>query len=310
MNAIIFTRYGLLIGTVLMLVVGRVDGQAPNNKAFSREHLVAWCIVPFDAKQRTPKDRAAMLANLGITKLAYDWRDEYIPTFDEEWEALQQHGIDLFAFWLPSNVDPANEPHIQQVFAFLERNHIKTQLWYLPGWFAGYENLVEGFSEMSRQEQIATISEPIRYVAERARKLGCSVGLYNHGGWFGEPENQIAVIQHLGLDNVGMVYNFQHGRHHLARFSEFYPKMKPYLSCINVVGLASGDEVKVVPLGTGDMEYRLLQQIVNSGYDGPMSIQNHRSDRDAEEALISERKGLHKILRALSHLPGNRGKGR
>lgn len=170
----------------------------------------------------------------------------------------------------------------------------------MPGWFEGYENMVDGFQEMSREEQIATISKPIRYVAERAKELGCSVGLYNHGGWFGEPENQIAIIEHLGLDNVGMVYNFQHGRNHIERFSEFYPKMKKYLFCINLVGLSSGNEVKVASLGEGDIEYKLLAQIFGTGYNGPMSIQNHRPDRDAEEALISERKGLNKIMMTLN----------
>ena len=31
---------------------------------FARENLVAWCIVPFDAKKRSPEDRAAMLKKL------------------------------------------------------------------------------------------------------------------------------------------------------------------------------------------------------------------------------------------------------
>lgn len=273
----------------------------PVTDVFAPSKLAAWCVVPFDSKQRGPEERAKMLADLGITKLAYDWREEHIPTFDREWQALQKNGVDLFAFWLPSNTDPANEGHVAAVFDFLERNEIKTQLWYLPGWFAGFENLVEGFNEMTYEEQVATIAAPIKYVAQRAKELGCTVGLYNHGGWFGEPENQVAIIEHLNMDNVGIVYNFQHGRHHIHRFNQFYQIIEKHLMCINLVGLAGGEHVSVAPLGEGDIEYRLLRTIYNSGYSGPISIQNHHADRDAEEALIAERMGLLKIKSVITN---------
>ena len=48
---------------------------------FSRaRNLVAWCIVPFDARKRGPEERAAMLARLQLPMLAYDYRAEHIPT--------------------------------------------------------------------------------------------------------------------------------------------------------------------------------------------------------------------------------------
>ena len=46
---------------------------------FARENLVAWCIVPFDAKKRGPEERSEMLERLGIKRLAYDYRAEHIP---------------------------------------------------------------------------------------------------------------------------------------------------------------------------------------------------------------------------------------
>ena len=59
---------------------------------FKRENLFAWCVVPFDSKARGPEARADMLTRLGIFGLAYDWRAEHIPTFDEEMETLKQFG--------------------------------------------------------------------------------------------------------------------------------------------------------------------------------------------------------------------------
>ncbi|MFM8434591.1 MAG: sugar phosphate isomerase/epimerase, partial [Planctomycetia bacterium] len=43
-----------------------VDVAARANALFRRDNLVAWCIVPFDAKKRGPEERAAMLEKLGF----------------------------------------------------------------------------------------------------------------------------------------------------------------------------------------------------------------------------------------------------
>ena len=68
---------------------------------FARTNLVAWCIVPFDAKKRGPEERAAMLEKLGFKLFAYDYRAEHIPSFDAEMEALKRHHVRLFAWWFP-----------------------------------------------------------------------------------------------------------------------------------------------------------------------------------------------------------------
>ena len=41
-------------------------GTAGKNTIFARTNLVAWCIVPFDAKKRGPEERAEMLSRLGF----------------------------------------------------------------------------------------------------------------------------------------------------------------------------------------------------------------------------------------------------
>ena len=51
----------------------------PGYDLFGRSNLVAWCIVPFDARKRGPKERAAMLEKLGFKSFAYDYRAEHIP---------------------------------------------------------------------------------------------------------------------------------------------------------------------------------------------------------------------------------------
>ncbi len=77
----------------------RVAGESQASSVFARENLVAWCIVPFDGKKRGPAERAAMCAKLGLKKVAYDWRNEHVPTFEEEILEYRKHGIEYFAFW-------------------------------------------------------------------------------------------------------------------------------------------------------------------------------------------------------------------
>ncbi len=277
----------LLIWIAWIVLPGRVSAQ--KRADFSRSNLVAWCIVPFDAKQRGPEERAKMLHDLGITKLAYDWREQHIPTFDEELRALEKHDIKLEAFWMTSGRNPAGNPNVQAVFEFLERNRVKTQLWLMMTEWPGFEDL-------SQQDKVNAMSSEIRYIAERAGKLGCEVALYNHGGWFGEPENQVDIIRHLNLDNVGMVYNFHHARKHLSRFSSFYPLMLPYLKCINLAGLKKGDAGHFYRIGQGDAEKDMIRQIWKSSYRGPFGIINHDENKDAEKGLLEEISGLKWIL--------------
>src|SRR5690242_2920825 len=54
----------------------------PCKALFARDNLVAWCIVPFDSRQRSPEDRADLLKRLGFRRFAYDWRAEHLPTFE------------------------------------------------------------------------------------------------------------------------------------------------------------------------------------------------------------------------------------
>ena len=103
-----------LIGCLLLLAIPwPLAAQEPpgKEKLFARENLVAWCIVPFDAKKRGPEERAAMLKRLGFSKFAYDYRAEHIPTFDAEMEALKKHGIELTAWWFPGNAERRSPRH-------------------------------------------------------------------------------------------------------------------------------------------------------------------------------------------------------
>jgi putative heme-binding domain-containing protein len=266
----------------------------PPAQLFARDNLVAWCIVPFDAKRRGPEERAQMLENLGIHKLAYDYRAEHIPTFDAEMEALKRHNIELTAWWFPTELND----EAKLILDVLKRHDIKTQLW-VTGSGTPTSNAEE------QEARVAAEANRIRPIAEAAARIDCRVGLYNHGGWFGEPENQIAIIEKLGLKNVGIVYNLHHGHEHIDRFPELLEKMKPYLYVINLNGMVrDGDRLgqKILPLGAGDLDLNLLTSIRDSSYSGPIGILNH-TDEDAEGRLLDNLDGLQWLNHQLDGSP-------
>jgi hypothetical protein len=141
----------------------------------------------------------------------------------------------------------------------------------------------------------------IGYNAQQAAAIGCTVGMYNHSGWFGEPENQLAIIEYLKMPNVGIVYNFNHPENHIDRFPEFFPRMVPHLLAINLSGLKKGSPVKVVPIGQGDAELEMMRLVKKSNYRGPVGIINEYTHPDAEVGLRMNLAGLKNSLKRLGY---------
>ncbi|MDB5313627.1 MAG: Xylose isomerase-like barrel [Gemmataceae bacterium] len=286
-------HFALLV--VLLLLAPALPADPPASGAvpavFARDNLVAWCIVPFDKKNRTPAERVEMLGKLGFKRYAYDWRAQHLPTFDAEVALLRKHGIELTAVWFPANLGA----DAQTLLGAIKKHGVKPQLWVSMGDPGGKE----------QAEKVEAAARVIRPIAEEADKLGCAVGLYNHGNWFGEPENQLAVIDHLKLKNVGIVYNLHHGHNHLDRFPALLKKMKPHLLALNLNGMVKDGEKagkKILPLGQGDLDLPLLKTIAESGYKGPIGILGHTQD-DAQERLQDNLDGLDWLLPQLAGKP-------
>ncbi len=285
----------LCLSSFLSQAVCPTVAAEPNgNELFAKKNLVAWCIVPFDSKKRGPEERAAMLEKLGFSKFAYDYRSEHIPTFDAEIEALKRHHIELTAWWFPTSLND----EAKSTLAVFARHKVTPQLWVTGGGEATK-------SPQEQQQRVRDEAARIRPIAEEAAKIGCRVALYNHGGWFGEPENQIAIIQELNLPNVGIVYNLHHGHDHLDRLPALLQQMKPYLYTLNLNGMVKGGDrlgQKILQLGEGDLDLELLKVVRNSGYSGPIGILGHTAD-DAEERLHDNLDGLNWLLPQLEGKP-------
>ena len=281
-------RYARMVAC-LLLFPGIAPAQPTTSDGlFARENLTAWCIVPFDARKRGPEARAEMLTRLGFRHFAYDWRAEHIPQFDEEIETMKRWGVEITAWWFPAGLND----EARAILAAIERHGIHPELWVSMG---------GGEIQCTPEEQakrVAEHAEALRPVVAEAARLGCKVGLYNHGSWFGEPENQLAIIQALGAPNVGIVYNLHHGHGHLERFERLLAQMKPHLLCLNLNGMNTGGDAKgqkILPLGTGEHDLALLRTIRESGYVGPIGILGHTED-DAELTLRDNLEGLDWLL--------------
>ena len=146
----------------------------PASGNFSQTNLVAWCIVPFDAKKRTPAERAEMVKRLGIPAIVYDWREEHVPTFEQEILEYQKHGLTYFGFW---------SSH-EEAFKLFEKYRMHPQIW----------RSVPSPNAATPDERIQRAAEQLLPHVQRAAQLGSRFGLYNHGGWGGEPESMVAMM--------------------------------------------------------------------------------------------------------------------
>ena len=250
---------------------------------FGDDNLVAWCIVPFDAKRRGPAERAEMLVRLGLKRVAYDWREEHVATFEEEILQYKKHDLEFFAFW---------DVH-EEALKLFEKYDLHPQIW----------RIAPTPDVESQEERVATAAKQLLPFVNRAKQLGCKFGIYNHGGWSGEPENMIAICkwlhEHAAGEHVGIVYNFHHGHEHIEDFGTLLSLMKPYLLCLNINGMNTNANPKIVSIGQGQHERKMLMTVLESGYAGPIGILDHRVEMDAEESLGQNLQGLKAVVKEL-----------
>lgn len=284
----LFFRGILLRLAIAGILLGGLGALSAAEPLYATKNIAAWCIVPFDNQKRTPEQRAAMVAKMGLTKVAYDWRQEHVPEFEAEILAYKKHGIEFFAFWTTHD----------QAFALFEKHQLHPQIW-----------VTAGNKGDTQEAKVKNAAEGLLPVVAKAAKIGSKVAIYNHGGWQGEPENMVAICEYLrkhhAVSNVGIVYNLHHGHGHLARLDEALKLMLPDLLCLNLNGMDVGGDAmgrKILPIGAGTEDLKVLRQIRASGYAGTIGILNHTME-DAEGRLLDNLDGLRHLVPQLDDLP-------
>lgn len=222
-----------------------------------------------------------MLKRLGISRFAYDWREKHLPGFETEIKLLAREGIQLQAVWFPT----ALNKDAQNILDIIKRNKVVTELW------VSLED-PKGADDAAKVASIVSILKPL---VEAANTAGCTICLYNHGGWMGEPVHQLAVLRAMPDSRIGLIYNLHHGHAHLDRFADVIKELKPYLKCVTLNGMVPrGDQQgkKIMPVGAGSEDLHLLRILRDSGYAGPIAILGHVHEVDVEERLKDNLDGL------------------
>jgi hypothetical protein len=207
---------------------------------------------------------------------------------------------------------------LEGLFEMFKRHGIHPQLWLIQGY---PESLLKTESlkdpdTMSPEEwldwatqvwraDIASVLQEKRVEQEASRVAALEefaapyrihVELYNHNGWFGIEDNQLAVIEQLkrlGVRDVGMVYNFEHARDTVhddtIGFPALWERMKPHVVAVNVSGTVA-EPHRLYP-SQGDRELEMMRTIQSSGWTGPIGL-NTETGGDAKVALENARLGL------------------
>lgn len=186
--------------------------------------------------------------------------------------------------WLDNNDAVGNlSENNRKVLQTLEETGLKTQIWVsFP------ENY---FDNLNGQQRLEKAVKMIRFVSGEARKLDCKVGLYNHGGWFGRPENLVKICERIPEHEVGIIFNFHHAHDMIDEYPNLAKLMLPHLWAVNLNGMNPGGP-KILPIGSGEKESEMLAVLKANGFTGPYGILGHVEDADVENVLKRNLEGM------------------
>lgn len=291
--------------TMFCFTASSLTCQDAGNSDFASENkLMAWAFLDFDTEERTPPERAEMLNRAGFTKCGYEGHPRYIGQLEEHIIAYRDHGIELVGIYLEIRQEnPLEQSSIRETIDILRRQDYKTQLWLTVN-----DALLREIPEEFRVEKVCELIKP---VADKVFPMGCKIAMYNHGGWTGNPANQVQVIRSLrnyyDPESLGIVLNFHHAHPYIDQFSKFFSQVKPYLFVLNTNGMRikrkQNGEIepnpKILPLGEGDYEIGMLRIVKESGYRGLIGIIDHTKGVDPEVNLTNNREALEAIRKKL-----------
>ncbi len=258
-----------------------------NNYSIQVDEVHPWCILEFDAVNRTPTERIAMLKKMGFTRYGYDWEDRHLSEMKEEFRLAKKNDIEITSIflWLNAKRDslgklsPSNQKMLRQL----------AEVEYKPTiWLSFSSNFFEG---LNQDESVSLSIEMIKYIKSEADQLGCELALYNHRGWFGNPHNQVEIIKALEQHTLTMVFNFHHAHEYLDEYPEMVKTIRPYLSHVNLNGMKK-EGPKILTLGEGDHEFEMIRRLIDEGFNGPWGILGHIKTEDVREVLNRNADGL------------------
>ena len=278
-----------LIGLYIPLLLLICIGSCTNKKEYlvKVDEVVPWCIVDFDSLDRSPEERIAMLKEMGFTKYGYEWSERHLADMEEEFKLAKENNIEITSvfLWLNAKRDSPGKlsPQNQEMLNTLGKVDYKPTIW------VSFNN--NFFEDLNQEQSLQLSIKMINFIKMKADEVGCKLALYNHHGWFGNPYNQVKIIEELKQDSLTLVYNFHHAHEYIDEFPEIVKKITPYLACVNLNGLEK-DGARILTIGEGDYEYEMIKLLLAEGYNGPWGILGHVATEDVQKVLKRNIDGL------------------
>ena len=280
--------------SVSLMAIGsseEVGAAVGNVDALKMANLFPYSIVPYDKLERGPEERLAMLKEMGFSKYAYDWRTKHLETTAREFSLAKEMGIEVIGVWMSTSLKPSKsgklEPDNERLLEILKETQTKTCIW------VGFQN---DNSVTTEPDRLQHGSECIANLDRRANEIGCTIALYNHGGWSGVLANQVKLIEATGQTDIGIVYSFHHGQADIPKFEAAVETMKPYVKAIVLNGMTLDDldphGDHIMTIGKGDQEGFMLECFLRAGYKGPVGVLGHTQGEDVSVVLKRNLDGL------------------
>ncbi|NND78996.1 MAG: hypothetical protein HKN53_03800 [Maribacter sp.] len=275
---------------LLLLVLFLISCSNERQDLINVDEVSPWCIIGFDSLDRTPEQRIAMLNELGIKKYGFNRGKGDLSKMKDEFYLARENEIEIpsIFLWLNAKRDSVGKlsPSNQELLRNLGEIESKPAIW-----LSFSDNF---FKDLDQEESVKLSMEMIHFVKAQADDLGCNLALYNHHGWFGNPHNQVEILERLNMDSITMVYNFHHAQEYVDEFPAIAQKIKPYLSYVNLNGVKK-EGPQILTIGEGDHEYEMIRQLKDEGYHGPWGILGHIKTEDVEKVLKRNIEGLNKL---------------
>lgn len=251
------------------------------------DEVSPWCILGFDSTDRTPEQRISMIKDLGLSKYGFNKGKGDLSTMLEEFKLASENNIEIPSLFLWLNAKRDSVGKLSEANQELLSNLVKVK--QKPTiWVSFSDNF---FTDKDHEESIKLSMDMIKFIKLKADKLACGLAIYNHHGWFGNPNNQVEILERLNDDSITMVYNFHHAQDYVDDFQEIAKKMKPYLSFVNLNGVKK-EGPQIITISEGDHEFEMIKTLKEVGFNGPWGILGHIKTEDVEKVLKRNIEGL------------------
>ena len=283
-----------LFAAMSCLHEARAEEAAP---AKDTNAFFALCMDTHDAKKRTLREQAELLAELNYDGAGHLWLDG----LEERLKTLDAAGLKLFQVYLRVNIDPAKPPYdpkLKDALPLLEDRGVMLAL------------LVTGRPPSDTAGDLRAV-EIVREIAGLAAEAGVRVVLYPHAGdWLERVEDAVRIVRQARRDNVGVMFNLCHWLKvdTEENLKPLLTSALPYLWAVSIHGAdraeaiqaGSGDWIQPLDSGSFDVE-GLLQTLWDLGYAGPVGLQCYGIEGDTRGHLtrsmaawkrLTERSGM------------------